>query len=221
MRCLESGRIFPVLKTLSVEVCKVEAVEGFAKFLEKHPLVEGLNIYAYQPNLQLFTAIERRSAKLREFSLYPFSYYIRDLEQDFDWGFLRELTFLKKVFLHQHHLDSERQKSMREVMSILPASLESVKIFGVDKGDWNDENPYLHIIPNFSRLRCVTKFLLGRSENSVTDLVLQCICSTYSNQLLELDFASDQVTDYGITGRRGDENTGISLNSLRGEEWEY
>ena len=60
--------------------------------------------------------------------------------------------------------------------------------------------------------------------NSITDAVLQCICSTYSNQLLELEFSNcDEVTDFGITGRRGndEEGTGISIKNLKGEQCEF
>ena len=70
-----------------------------------------------------------------------------------------------------------------------------------------------------TRLRNLTKLSFLRSQNSITDAVLQCICSTYLNQLLELEFDScDEVTDFGITGKRGnEEDTGISLKDLKGQ----
>ena len=211
-----AGRLrFPILKVLSVRALKFQAQEGLAKFLERQPFLESLHIQCQQPNLELFRAIHRRSTNLKAFSFNTFTSHIERAEVA-DWSFLRELGFLKRVRLCQPFFTGERRKSMREVMDILPASLESAKIIGVAEGDWSDENPHLHIIPCFSRLRNLTKLNFLGSWNSITDVALQCICSTYLNQLLELEFEKcDEVTEFGITGRRENEDTGISLRNLK------
>ena len=230
-----AGKKFLNLKALSTTVVGwlpllwPQIQEALVQFLEKQPLLERfkLHIDSDQPNLELLRAIQRRSAKLKEFSLTNSTSWVEGAEEGvevfLEWNFLQELRFLKKVKLGQDIYDDygERIKSMREILSLLPASLESAKISDASDyggGKWSDENPHLHIIPCFSRLRNLTKLNFLGSWNSITDPVLQCICSTYLNQLLELKFGHcNKVTDFGITGRRGiEEDTGISLNNLKG-----
>ena len=152
-----SGRMrFPILKTLTlrVGVLEFQAHERLAEFLEKQLLLDGLHIHCRRPTAtaELYRAIRRHSAKLKQFSLITFGLDFEGAEFS-DWGFFREVRFLKNVELElsQPKFTDERRKSTWEVMNILPASLESAKISSVYEGAWNDENPHLRIIPCFTR----------------------------------------------------------------------
>ena len=215
-----AGMMFPSLKTLTAGEFELKQTrEGLIQFLENQPFLEGLKLCVDRlPNPDLFKAIQRRSAKLKYFSLNIFTTHIG--REHFDWDFLQDLRFLKTVKLSQAS-DGERL-SMCEVISILPTCLESAKIGYTFEGDWREENPHERIIPCFARLHNITKLNFLESSESITDVVLQCIISIYLNQLLELEFENcEEVTDFGITGRRGDEDTGTSLKDLKGEQCEF
>ena len=109
---------------------------------------------------------------------------------------------------------------MSEIMAILPLSIKRVGINGVSEERWfgYGVNPSIIIFTTFASLPGLTELNLLRSRNALTDETLQYICSSMT-QLRTLEFSNcDGVTDFGVTGKKGTESTGISLQKLKSKE---
>ena len=210
----------PALKSLTVHLTShgSKARSILIHFIQNQPLLQSINLVnifnmtnfgSIRP-LDLYQAIQRRSTQLRKLHLRDD--YVkgdnRTFDVDWSWDFIGQLKFLE---------DLKVDVSVSKIMSVLPVSLKKLEVCGEEstRREQLAMTPLLPITSALANLPNLTKLNLW-ARNSLSDPTLHFICSNMV-QLVELGFKdSDHVTDFGITGTRGEENAGISLKNLKG-----
>jgi hypothetical protein len=221
--------VCPSLKSLDLTISESN-VETVAAFLENQPLLEGLSIRLIGKirSMTLPDAVRRRSGKLKLLHLnWIVSSYPREGEAPIilEWSYLQDLAHLEDIKIRHFYAD-HRRSTIQDVMPNLPVSLKKVTVNGqkVDAADDEVEVfgfgfPFSgNVTPeHLSRFSRLTHLSLLNCRGSLSDDTFQYICQRLT-QLLVLEFSHcHYLTDFGLTGERGAENTGFSLRNLTGK----
>jgi len=218
--------VCPSLHTLDA-VTPAEHSQNLATFIQNQPMLRAINLHilGLLRSLEIPNAIRSKSAQLRK--LYVrWIYFAQDYNGEpvtFDWNFLQGLRYLEELMIRQvYHHNVDQRISYYDIMPLLPNTLKKVGLSGILPSFNLDAvaDPDALIISALNRLTRLTSLNLMNARNAITDNILQWICGNMP-QLLEFAlYCCDGVTDFGVTGKRGDQDTGVSLRNFKGTIFE-